>query len=77
MYSKSQIEKEGFYWQKQIDRHHIGKRIRNLARKMNYKPYKRLGKKLNVSPKTVWAIANGLATVSSELIERIKELENE
>lgn len=76
MYLKSKIETEGFYWKKQIERHHIGKRIRKLAREMNYKQYKNLGQELNVSPKTIWAIANGLASVSQSFIAKLERLEN-
>ncbi|GAH07646.1 unnamed protein product, partial [marine sediment metagenome] len=32
MYLKPKIEHEGFYWQDQIERHRIGKRIRKLVR---------------------------------------------
>lgn len=77
MYFKANIEHELFYWNKQIERHRTGKRIRNLARKLNYKPYKKLAEKLKVNRRTIWAIANGLATASQELIERIEGLENE
>ncbi len=77
MYSKAKIENEQFYWNKQIERHHIAKRIRNLARKINYKPYKQLARKLNISRKTVWALSNGLAIAGKNLIERLNKLENE
>jgi len=75
MYLKSNIEKEQFYWDKQIERHHIGKRIRKLARKINYKPYKKLSLEFEVSPKTIWAIANGLASVSVDFLEKLERLE--
>lgn len=77
MYSKASIEQEAFYWKKQIERHHVGKRVRNLARKLKYKPYKMLASSLNVKPKTIWAVANGLATASERLIKGIERLENE
>jgi transcriptional regulator with XRE-family HTH domain len=76
MYLKS-IESEAHYWNKQIERHHLGKRIRNLARKNNYNPYRDLARKLKVSRKTIWALVNGLTTASQELIERIEGLEND
>ena len=71
------MESEATFWHKQIERHHIGKRIRNLAREIEYKPYISLARKLKVSRKTIWALANGLATTSSGLIKRIEELENQ
>lgn len=77
MYIKPKIESEQFYWDKQIERHQTGKKIRNLARKINYKPYTRLAKELGVSNKTIWALANGLATASKELTDRLEELLNE
>lgn len=76
MYLKS-IESEAYYWEKQIERHHLGKRIRKLARKTKYNPYRDLARKLKVSRKTIWALANGLATASQELIKRIEGLEND
>lgn len=75
MFLKAKIEGEQFYWDKQIERHHTGKRIRNLVRKINYKPYKQLSEDLNISRKTLWAIANGLATASPKLINKIERLE--
>ncbi len=75
MYLKSKIENEKFYWDKQRERHQIAKRIRNLARKIDEKPYKQLAKDLGVSSKTIWALANGLATASEKLIREIGKLE--
>jgi len=77
MFLKSKIENEKFYWNKQIERHRIAKRIRNLARRIDEKPYKQLARKLEISSKTIWALANGLTTASDELIRKISELENE
>jgi hypothetical protein len=85
MHSKVSVEQEGFYWKKQIERHHIGKRVRNLIRKEinmldkkdKEKPYKFLAGKLNVDRRTIWALANGLAIASQELIEKVERLENE
>jgi len=77
MFLKSKIENEKFYWNKQIERHHLAKRIRNLARRIDEKPYKQLARKLEISSKTIWALANGLTTASDELIRKISELENE
>ena len=85
MNSKVSVEQEGFYWKKQIERHHIGKRVRNLIRKEinnldkhdKEKPYKSLASKLNINRRTVWALANGLAIASQKLINRIEGLENE
>jgi transcriptional regulator with XRE-family HTH domain len=71
------IESEDTFWKNQIKRHHLGKRIRKLARKINYKPYRHLARKLKVSRKTIWALANGLAIPSEELVERLEILENE
>jgi ribosome-binding protein aMBF1 (putative translation factor) len=83
MHSKVSVEQEGFYWKKQIERHHIGKRIRNLIRQEinkldkhdKEKPYKSLAAKLNVDRRTVWALANGLATASKDFIDRLEKLE--
>ena len=71
------LRHEQYFWDKQIERHHIGKRIRSLARKEKYNPYRHLAIKLKVSRKTIWALANGLAIASNELIERIERLEND
>jgi len=77
MFLKSRIENEQFYWDKQIERHQIAKRVRNMARKIDEKPYKQLAKDLGISSKTIWALANGLATASEKLMKKISELENE
>lgn len=85
MHAKVSVEQEGFYWKKQIERHHTGKRIRNLIRKEinnldkhdKEKPYKFLADRLDIDRRTVWALANGLATASQELIGNIERLENE
>jgi len=76
MYSKSKIETERFYWDKQIERHHTGKRIRHLARQIKEMPYKKLAEKLSVNRRTIWAIANGLATASQDFISNLERLEN-
>ena len=75
MYAKSKIEAEGFYWQNQIIRHHIGKRVRKLVRKINCKPYSKLSKLFRVNRKTIWAIANGLTTASGNFLEKLNEIE--
>lgn len=77
MYSKDSIENEQFYWNKQIERHRIGKRVRNLARGIKSKPYKQLANKLEVNRRTVWAMANGLTTASQDFISKLERLENE
>lgn len=85
MYSKIDLKAEGFYWKKQIKRHHLSKRIRNLLRreielldkKDKNRPYKFLSKELGISRKTIWALVNGLAIPSEKLIERIERLESE
>jgi ribosome-binding protein aMBF1 (putative translation factor) len=77
MYFKESIGNEQFYWDKQIERHHIGKRIRKLARKIKYKPYKQLAKKLEINRRTVWALANGLTTASRKILDKIESLEHE
>jgi len=46
---------EKYYWDKQIERHHIGKKIRNLARLYDDMPFKRIADELGISSKTVWA----------------------
>jgi len=77
MYSKSKIENEGFYWQNQIKRHHTGKRVRKLVRKINCKPYSKLSELLGISRKTIWAIANGLTTTSNEFLKKLDEIEKQ
>ena len=77
MYLKSKIEHEGHYWQNQIERHRLGKRIRKLVKKINYKPYKKLSEYFGISRKTVWAIANGLATTGNGFLEKLKEIEKQ
>ena len=85
MYSKVSIRQEDFYWKKQIERHHMGKRVRGLLKKEIHsldkydkeKPYRSLAGKLNVNRRTVWALANGLTIASQKLIEKIERLENE
>ena len=77
MYSKSKIEREGFYWFRQIERHRIGKRIREFARKIEDRQYKKLSILLGVSRKTIWAIANGLATSSKSFLYRLERLEED
>jgi hypothetical protein len=71
------IQSEAVFWAKQIERHHLAKRIRKMAREIKYNPYVRLARKLKVSRKTIWALANGLYIASPELIKRIEILENE
>ena len=77
MYVKACIEQESFYWHKQIERHRTAKRVRSLARTIKIKPYKKLASDLGISSKTVWALANGLATASKKLTDKIERLENE
>jgi hypothetical protein len=83
LYFKTHLETEKFYWFKQIEIHHIAKRVRNLLRseienldkKEKDRPYIHLARKLEVSRKTVWSLAHGLAKASSGLIKRIEKLE--
>ncbi|MDD5013838.1 MAG: hypothetical protein PHW73_01885 [Atribacterota bacterium] len=47
-----------------------------MLRKEKYNACAKLARKLITSRKTIWALANGLASPSGELIERIERLEN-
>jgi transcriptional regulator with XRE-family HTH domain len=75
-YLKLRESKEQYFWDKQIERHRLGKKIRKMLRKEKYNPYAHLSRRLKVSRKTIWALANGLTIPSRNLIERIEELEN-
>ncbi len=75
-YLQSIERQEQYFWNKQIERHRLGKRIRKMLRKEKYNACAKLARKLITSRKTIWALANGLASPSGELIERIERLEN-
>ena len=74
-YLESIQRPEQYFWDKQIERHRLGKKIRKMLKKEKYNPCARLSKRLNISRKTIWALANGLASPSRELIEKIERLE--
>lgn len=58
MSQNANLEDEQFYWDLQVERHQVGRKMRKLIRKIKYKPYKRLARYFGVSRQTIWDIAN-------------------
>jgi DNA-binding XRE family transcriptional regulator len=65
------IKTEGYYWNKQIERHRVGKEVRGMCRKMNI-GFTDMAILLGVSRKTIWAVCNGLTVVGKGLRKKIK-----